>query len=62
MGAHYCIGAPLAKVEAEADSRALLTRLTSIRLVARVVLPRGPDWMLQSAGAVQLETGELLRR
>ncbi len=61
MGVHYCVGAPLAKVEAEAAFRALLARLTSIRLVSRVVLPRGPDWMLRSAGAVPLQTGELLR-
>ncbi len=61
MGVHYCVGAPLAKVEAEAAFRALLARLTSIRLVPRVVLPRGPDWMLRSAGAVPLQTGELLR-
>ncbi len=61
MGVHYCVGAPLAKIEAEAAFRALLARLTSIRLVPRVVLPRGPDWMLRSAGAVPLQTGELLR-
>ena len=62
MGVHYCVGAPLAMIEAEAAIRGLLWRLTSIRLVPGVGLPRGPDWMLRSAGAVSLLTGELLRR
>jgi len=61
MGVHHCVGAPLAKVEAEAALRALLGRLTALRLVPGTVFPRGPDWMLRSAGAVPLLTGDLLR-
>ena len=57
MGVHYCVGAPLAKIEAEAALRGLLTGLTSIRLVPGAALPRGPDWMLRSAGAVPCRQG-----
>lgn len=60
MGVHHCVGAPLARVEAEAAFRALLNRLTALRLAPGTAFPRGPDWMLRSAGAVPLLTGELL--
>ncbi|TAJ20942.1 MAG: cytochrome P450 [Dehalococcoidia bacterium] len=61
LGVHYCVGAPLAKVEAEVALRGLMARLTSIRLESGAVLQRGPDWMLRSAGVVPLQTGGLLR-
>lgn len=60
MGVHHCVGAPLAKVEAEAAFRALFARLTALRLAPGAVFPRSPDWMLRSAGAVPLATGDLL--
>lgn len=61
MGVHYCVGAPLAKVEAEVALRGLLGRLTSISLVPGVALQRSPDWMLRSAGVLPLQTGDLVR-
>ncbi|RJQ07193.1 MAG: cytochrome P450 [Dehalococcoidia bacterium] len=61
MGVHHCVGAPLAKIEAEAAFRALFERLTMLRPAPGMAFPRGPDWMLRSAGAVPLLTGELFR-
>jgi len=61
MGPHYCIGSPLAKVEAEAAFRGLFGRLSALRLAPVASPPRSPDWMLRSAGAVPLVTGDLLR-
>ncbi len=61
MGVHFCVGAPLAKVEAAAAFRGLFDRLTALHLVPGAVFPRGPDWMLRSAGSVPLATGTLLR-
>lgn len=47
---------------AAAAFRALFDRLTALRLASGTVFPRGPDWILRSAGAVPLLTGDLFRR
>jgi cytochrome P450 len=46
MGIHYCVGAPLARLEAEIALRDLLPRITSVGIVpdqdAALLRPGGP--------------------
>ncbi len=56
MGIHYCLGAPLARIEAETAFRALLDRFDVIRLSEGADLARSPDWMLRGVQRLPLDT------
>ena len=50
MGIHYCLGAPLARMEGEIAVRALLSRITGVRITSEVepgvfLRPGGPEEM-----------------
>jgi cytochrome P450 len=45
MGIHYCVGAPLARVEIAAALTALTTKLPGLRLTAPP--PRRPEFVIR---------------
>ncbi|MCX3060758.1 cytochrome P450 [Streptomyces beihaiensis] len=54
-GIHYCIGAPLARIELAASMRALLTRAPTLRLAAEPV--RKPNFVIRGVETLSVEVG-----
>jgi len=57
LGVHFCLGAPLARVEGEAAFAALIARFPDLRLAPGATLPRANDWMMRSVREIPLDTG-----
>jgi len=51
-GVHYCLGAPLARLEVAATLEALRTRLPDLRLATEP--PRRPDFVMRGLREVRL--------
>jgi unspecific monooxygenase len=52
-GIHYCIGAPLARLELAASMRALLTRAPDLRLTEEPV--RRPNFVIRGLEGLSVE-------
>ncbi len=57
QGIHFCLGAPLARLEADVAFRALLARWPSLRL-AEGELERGGTFLLRGPSRVRLQVGD----
>ncbi|MBW9204813.1 cytochrome P450 [Mumia sp. zg.B17] len=56
MGLHFCLGAPLARMELEISISRLLQRFPRLELTG--VAPRRPTWVLRGFESVQINLGE----
>ncbi|MGH1563473.1 cytochrome P450 [Mumia sp. DW29H23] len=56
MGLHFCLGAPLARMELEITLSRLLERFPRLELTG--VAPRRPTWVLRGFEGVQVDLGE----
>ncbi len=55
MGLHFCLGAPLARLELEITFRRLLERFPRLRLAAPA--PRRPTWVLRGFESMEVNLG-----
>ena len=53
MGVHFCLGAPLARLELQISLKALLERFPTLRLVGEA--PRRPTWVLRGFEHIDVE-------
>ncbi|MRJ75041.1 cytochrome P450 [Aeromicrobium sp. SMF47] len=53
MGLHFCLGAPLARLELQISIRTLLERFPQLRLVGEA--PRRPTWVLRGFERIDVE-------
>lgn len=53
MGLHFCLGAPLARLELQISLKTLLDRFPELRLVGEA--PRRPTWVLRGFERIELE-------
>ncbi|KHL14549.1 unspecific monooxygenase/hypothetical protein [Mumia flava] len=56
MGLHFCLGAPLARMELEISLRGLLERFGPVELTG--VAPRRPTWVLRGFESVEVDLKE----
>ena len=56
MGLHFCLGAPLARMELEISLSRLLERFPRLELTG--VAPRRPTWVLRGFEGVEIDLGE----
>lgn len=53
MGLHFCLGAPLARLELQISLKTLLDRFPELRLVGEA--PRRPTWVLRGFERIEIE-------
>ncbi|MEO8538936.1 MAG: cytochrome P450 [bacterium] len=54
MGIHFCLGAPLARLEAKVATEELLKRVTNFRRVDDAVLPRVPTFIMRGVKSLPI--------